>query len=107
MDALVSKLQLLGPGRNIITPSLERRVATTSEPAKKTCGYYNGDPSRQRTAEAGFDCRVDVSRGLWGFCTTTVISEGDCNFAGAYFDHDACLEGCGKLGYTNIPTMMW
>ncbi|KAK8020056.1 non-ribosomal peptide synthetase [Apiospora arundinis] len=105
MDALASKLQFLNPGGNAPTPSFERRAVTTSEPSKKTCGYYNGDPNRQRTAEAGFDCRVDVSRGLWGFCTTTVISAGDCNFAGACFDRDACLEGCGKVGYSNMPTM--
>ncbi|KAK6842867.1 hypothetical protein PG987_003727 [Apiospora arundinis] len=105
MDALALKLQFLNPGGNAPTPSFERRAVTTSEPSKKTCGYYNGDPNRQRTAEAGFDCRVDVSRGLWGFCTTTVISAGDCNFAGACFDRDACLEGCGKVGYSNMPTM--
>ncbi|KAK8088414.1 hypothetical protein PG997_003375 [Apiospora hydei] len=105
MDGLALKLQFLNHGGHIVTPSLERRAVTTSAPAKKTCGYYSGDPSRQRTAEAGFDCRVDVSRALWGFCTTTVISAGDCNFAGACFDRDSCLEGCGKLGFTKIPTM--
>ncbi|KAK7950959.1 uncharacterized protein PG986_006687 [Apiospora aurea] len=105
MDGLALKLQFLNHGGHIVTPSLERRAVTTSAPTKKTCGYYNGDPRRQRTAEAGFDCRVDVSRALWGFCTTTVISAGDCNFAGACFDRDSCLDGCGKLGFTNIPTM--
>ncbi|KAK8055079.1 hypothetical protein PG993_000306 [Apiospora rasikravindrae] len=94
MDALALNLQFLNHGGHIVTPSIERRAVTTSAPAKKTCGYYDGDPSRQRTAEEGFDCRVDVSRALWGFCTTTVISAGDCNFAGACFDRDACLEGC-------------
>ncbi|KAK6948737.1 hypothetical protein Daesc_010508 [Daldinia eschscholtzii] len=48
-----------------------------------TCGYQDGDPSKSRTAEPDYDCRIDTANGLWGFCPTTVAIASDCGLAGA------------------------
>ncbi|KAL2171534.1 hypothetical protein VTG60DRAFT_2367 [Thermothelomyces hinnuleus] len=40
--------------------------------------YYSGDSSKPRTAEPGFDIRIDLFHGLFGFCPTTVIAATDC-----------------------------
>ncbi|KAH8913059.1 hypothetical protein BR93DRAFT_974466 [Coniochaeta sp. PMI_546] len=77
---------------------VEKRIVTEMS----TCGYLNGDPSLPRTANTGFNCRVDTSHGLWGFCPTTVISAVDCGLGGACIDSYACSKGCG---YTNNPSM--
>ncbi|KAH8660437.1 hypothetical protein BX600DRAFT_523389 [Xylariales sp. PMI_506] len=70
-----------------------------------TCGYENGDPSEPRTANAGYDCRVDVTLGLWGFCPTTVILASDCGLAGVCQDNYSCTDGCGNLaGVFGITT---
>ncbi|KAI0011469.1 hypothetical protein F4779DRAFT_615489 [Xylariaceae sp. FL0662B] len=69
-----------------------------------TCGYADGDPSRPRTAEPGFNCRVDISRGLWGFCPTTVVSASDCGLAAACADSAACSTGCGMIGVSDVTT---
>ncbi|KAK0614019.1 hypothetical protein B0T14DRAFT_437951, partial [Immersiella caudata] len=65
--------------------------------------YFSGDPSRIRTAETGFDARVDIERSLWGFCPTFVISAPDCGLAGNCVDRHSCPRGCGKgLGLTTF-----
>ncbi|KAL6872048.1 hypothetical protein J3F83DRAFT_733624 [Trichoderma novae-zelandiae] len=61
-----------------------------------TCGYQNGDPNKFRTANLGFDCRVDTMNGLWGFCPVTVVAATDCGLAGSCVDHGSCSSGCGK-----------
>ncbi|KAL7908164.1 hypothetical protein GGI35DRAFT_55381 [Trichoderma velutinum] len=69
-----------------------------------TCGYENGDAKKIRTANAGFDCRVDTMNGLWGFCPVTVIAATDCGLAGSCIDHGSCSSGCGKTANTKLTT---
>lgn len=73
----------------------------------ETCGFHNGDPDRPRTAENGFDCRIDTERGLWGFCPTTVIAASDCGLAGNCVDRHDCSRGCGISGTSGITTFTW
>lgn len=72
-----------------------------------TCGYLNGDPKKIRTANSGFNCRVDTLRGIWGFCPTTVIAATDCGFAVACIDSKSCSDGCGQLDNTKLTTWTW
>lgn len=72
-----------------------------------TCGYHNGDPDRPRSAESGFDCRIDTQNGLWGFCPTTVIAARDCGLAGNCVDKHDCSKGCGITGVSGITTFTW
>lgn len=72
-----------------------------------TCGYGNGRVDVPRTADPGFDCRVDVQKRLWGFCPTTVIAASDCGLAGACVDNHACSTGCGISGDSTITTFSW
>lgn len=69
-----------------------------------TCGYQNGDPNKFRTANPGFDCRVDTMNGLWGFCPVTVIAATDCGLAGSCVDHGSCSRGCGKTANSKLTT---
>ncbi|KAH9897599.1 hypothetical protein F4778DRAFT_744205 [Xylariomycetidae sp. FL2044] len=69
-----------------------------------TCGYRNGNPALSRTANPGFHCLVDITRGLWGFCPTTVISASDCGLWAACVDSYACSTGCGQMGTTGLTT---
>ncbi|KAL6872424.1 hypothetical protein HDV57DRAFT_265125 [Trichoderma longibrachiatum] len=69
-----------------------------------TCGYQDGDPNKFRTANPGFDCRVDTMNGLWGFCPVTVIAATDCGLAGSCFDHGSCSRGCGKTDNDRLTT---
>lgn len=82
---------------------LRRRQDDDSE----TCGFHDGDPDRPRTAEDGFDCRIDTERGLWGFCPTTVIVASDCGLAGNCVDSHDCSRGCGIRGTSGITTFTW
>ena len=72
-----------------------------------TCGYHDGDPDRPRTAEKGFECRIDTERGLWGFCPTTVKVASDCGLAGSCVDEGSCSKGCGIRGSSGITTFTW
>ncbi|KAH8812980.1 hypothetical protein F5884DRAFT_832546 [Xylogone sp. PMI_703] len=69
-----------------------------------TCGYNNGDPTKPRTANSGFNCRVDTKNGLWGFCPTTVIAATDCGLAGCCIDTSNCSDGCGIIDVDSITT---
>ncbi|KAH0495894.1 hypothetical protein TgHK011_009420 [Trichoderma gracile] len=69
-----------------------------------TCGYQDGDPNKFRTANPGFDCRVDTMNGLWGFCPVTVIAATDCGLAGSCVDHGSCSRGCGKTANAKLTT---
>ncbi|KAK4664152.1 uncharacterized protein QC763_0082960 [Podospora pseudopauciseta] len=60
--------------------------------------FSRGDASKVRTANNGFDCRVDLIHDLWGFCPTTVISATDCGLAGSCVDKHGCSKG---WGFTN------
>ncbi|KAM0454954.1 hypothetical protein ACHAPV_008095 [Trichoderma viride] len=69
-----------------------------------TCGFQNGDPNKMRTADPGFDCRVDTMNGLWGFCPVTVIAATDCGLAGSCVDQASCSSGCGQTGMNQLTT---
>jgi hypothetical protein len=68
--------------------------------------FVTGDASNVRTANPGFDCRVDLLHDLWGFCPNTVIAATDCGLAGSCVDSFSCSKGCG---FTNAPltTFTW
>ncbi|KAL6917574.1 hypothetical protein FSHL1_009004 [Fusarium sambucinum] len=68
-----------------------------------TCGYLNGDPDKARTADPGWNCRVDTRNGLWGFCPTTVLTASDCGLAGYCIDKGPCSTGCG-MDDTDLTT---
>lgn len=72
-----------------------------------TCGYRDGDPDQPRTANPGFDCRVDTQHALWGFCPTTVIAATDCGLAGSCVDSHGCSSGCGLIASTALTTFTW
>ncbi|KAL6792960.1 hypothetical protein J3E68DRAFT_451386 [Trichoderma sp. SZMC 28012] len=80
----------------------DKRAVVQTE--MSTCGYQDGDPKKVRTANPGFDCRVDTMNGLWGFCPVTVIAATDCGLAGSCVDHASCSSGCGKTANTKLTT---
>ncbi|EWZ39290.1 uncharacterized protein FOBCDRAFT_320435 [Fusarium oxysporum Fo47] len=69
-----------------------------------TCGYLDGDRKKKRTADSGFNCRVDTRNGLWGFCPTTVLTASDCGLAGSCVDRHDCSDGCGMTGSKDLTT---
>ncbi|KAH4801682.1 hypothetical protein HBH61_191910 [Parastagonospora nodorum] len=91
----------------LVTCFLVLGIATASQAASiDTCGYSEGDPKNPRTADPGFDCRVDAKNGLWGFCPTTVALPVDCGLAGVCVDSHSCTKGCGRLTRrTDITTV--
>lgn len=66
--------------------------------------FSGGDASNTRTAESGFDIRVDVANGAWGFCATS--NPGQCDMAGSCFDSFSCSRGCG-FGNIALKTLTW
>ncbi|KAB5576279.1 hypothetical protein GE09DRAFT_1095234 [Coniochaeta sp. 2T2.1] len=88
------------PRRDNSTLFVEKRIVTELS----TCGFLNGDPTNPRTANPGFNCRIDTSHGIWGFCPTTVISAIDCGLGGACIDLHSCSDGCGITNNPSITT---
>ena len=84
---------------------VERRQQTTA--FVSTCGFKDGDAGQPRTANSGFDCRVDTMHAIWGFCPTTVIAATDCGLAGNCVDSHDCSTGCGIKGTPGITTFTW
>jgi hypothetical protein len=80
-----------------------KRIATELT----TCGYLDGDPKVVRTANSGYNCRVDTLHALWGFCPTSVIAATDCGLAAACIDSYACSDGCGKTTDLKATTWTW
>ncbi|KAL7794047.1 hypothetical protein V8C43DRAFT_281003 [Trichoderma afarasin] len=80
----------------------DKRAVVQTE--MSTCGYQDGDPKKVRTANPGFDCRVDTMNGLWGFCPVTVIAATDCGLAGSCVDHASCSSGCGRTANVKLTT---
>lgn len=73
-----------------------------------TCGYSNGNPTLPITAVKGFQCRIDIENGLWGFCSADVQAASDCSFVGQCFDTHTCERGCGKTdGSSGIISTTW
>ncbi|KAF5564435.1 hypothetical protein FNAPI_2143 [Fusarium napiforme] len=94
---LVTKAPFLPQPSNILEP---RAISTELS----TCGYLDGDPKKKRTADSGFNCRVDTRNGLWGFCPTTVLTASDCGLAGSCVDRHDCSDGCGMTGSKGLTT---
>lgn len=67
--------------------------------------FSSGDPTKERTANGGFECRVDLDRSLWGFCPTTVLFASDCGLAGNCVDRHSCSKGCGRG--PGLTTFTW
>ncbi|TQW02482.1 hypothetical protein IF2G_10082 [Cordyceps javanica] len=80
------------------TNDTQHLLARAGEPDPlTTCGYLDGNPTRFRTANSGYNCRFDTANSLWGYCPTTVIRAVDCGLAGACIDRHDCTKGCGNL----------
>ncbi|KAF1837352.1 hypothetical protein BDW02DRAFT_544277 [Decorospora gaudefroyi] len=100
----LARSPIIPPAPNATEPASLDRRQDISAPVT-TCGYRDGNPSRARTADPGYGCRVDTANGLWGFCLTTVISAKDCGLAGVCVDSQSCTSGCGRLtDRTDITT---
>ncbi|KAM0461765.1 hypothetical protein ACHAO4_000950 [Trichoderma viride] len=74
------------PRRNVEQHGTDFDKRADIQTRMSTCGFQNGDPNKMRTADPGFDCRVDTMNGLWGFCPVTVIAATDCGLAGSCVD---------------------
>lgn len=72
-----------------------------------TCGYLDGNVNAPRTAQPGFDCRVDTAHGIWGFCPTTVIAATDCGLAAACKDSGTCASICRVNPDPDLTTFTW
>lgn len=71
-----------------------------------TCGYEDGDPNKVRTANDGYNCRINTRDGIWGFCSTTNIAVTDCRMAGRCVDTHECTDGCGLFDQ-DLFTTTW
>ncbi len=85
------------------TLALDRRQATVT---KFSTVFSTGDRSKIRTADSGFEFRVDVLNGLWGVCATSDADVKDCGMAGSCVDSFSCSKGCGFTGEA-LPTFTW
>lgn len=114
LQLFISTSNALLPALPTVTqrPSLlERRSNEIQQRAisteLSTCGYLNGDPGKERTADPGFNCRIDTRNGIWGFCPTSVIVATDCGLAGSCVDKYECAEGCGITDKKDLTTFTW
>ena len=90
-----------------LRPKLKPRQTDTLSTYVSTCGYLNGDANLPRTANLGFDCRVDTKNAIWGFCPTTIVAVSNCGLVGGCVDAHACNTGCGISGDPSITTFTW
>lgn len=86
---------------------LKPRQADITTTHYSTCGYLNGNASLPRTANSGYDCRVDTKNAIWGFCSTAILAVSDCGFVGGCVDTHACDSGCGISGDPGVTTSTW
>lgn len=80
---------------------------TTTASYVWTCGYLDGDIDEPRTAQAGYNCRIDTADSLWGFCPTSVRSASDCGLAAACQDSGSCSDVCQYNTNTALTTFTW
>lgn len=92
------------PRRNVEQHGTDFDKRVDIQTQMSTCGFQNGDPSKMRTADPGFDCRVDTMNGLWGFCPVTAIAATDCGLAGSCVDQASCSGGCGQTDMNQLTT---
>jgi len=105
VNVYLSTYTMRHEARRLILSNVLQPRQTTIFPT--TCGYADGDLTRPRTADRGFNCRTDALNSLWGFCPTSVITATDCGFAGNCVDAFSCTFGCGIFGNTNLATFTW
>ena len=68
--------------------------------------FSGGDASNTRKALSGYDIRVDLANGAWGFCDSN--NAGQCDMAGTCVDDYSCSSGCGFAnGNTVLKTWTW
>lgn len=98
--------QLGARSRNATTTLIQQKRQNGAIITRLSTVFLGGDVSKTRTANPGYDCRIDLSAKLWGFCPTTVIAASDCGLAGSCVDNHACSKGCG---FTNLDltTFTW
>lgn len=94
----VDAIALIAPAP--AAPMIHGREVKT---AFSTCGYLNGDPALSWVAGQGFNCRVDIAQGVWGFCPTSVVAASDCGLGGFCFDAGPCSKGCGRASLKDNP----
>ena len=85
------------------TLALDKREETTDFITFATI-FDHGNPSWRRTAESGYDIRVDMANSAWGFCGSD--NPGQCDMAGVCVDSFSCSRGCG-FGNTLLKTWTW
>ncbi|KAK4126796.1 hypothetical protein N657DRAFT_566866, partial [Parathielavia appendiculata] len=95
-----SALALFGRQPNTTLPLDRRQGTVLASITRFSTIFFTGDASKTRTANPGFDCRVDILHDLWGFCPSSVIAATDCGLAGSCVDSFSCSKGCG---FTNSP----
>lgn len=93
-----------GPPSNGATTLVLDRCEGTTEFITFSTIFDHGDASRWRTAESGYDIRVDVANSAWGFCGSD--DPGQCDMAGVCVDSFSCSRGCG-FGNTVLKTWTW
>jgi len=102
-SALVGRQRL--PSNGTTTLALDKRQGSYSFLTYATI-YNGGDGSRRRTAQPGYDIRVDVANGAWGFCGSN--NPGQCDMAGVCVDSFSCSRGCGfGFGNPGLKTWTW
>ncbi|KHE87566.1 hypothetical protein GE21DRAFT_1281687 [Neurospora crassa] len=84
--------------RNATTTLIQQKRQNGVIVTRLSTVFLSGEVSKTRTANPGYDCRIDLGARLWGFCPTAVIAASDCGLAGSCVDNHACSKGCG---YTN------
>ncbi|KAK3905576.1 hypothetical protein C8A05DRAFT_12600 [Staphylotrichum tortipilum] len=85
-------LPLLGGGGQVTASALVGRQAAPIV-TKFTTVYGGGDPSVRRTADSGYEIRVDTTNGAWGFCATKNANQ--CDMGDTCVDDTTCTAGCG------------
>jgi hypothetical protein len=91
------------PSDGATTPALETRQGTALFTTIATI-YAGGDVSQARTANKGFDIRVDLANTAFGFCDSNNLNQ--CDMAGTCVDDFSCSGGCG-FGNTALVTWTW
>lgn len=92
--------------RNATTTLIQQKRQNGAIVTRLSTVFLSGDSSRSRTANPEYDCRIDLSAKLWGFCPTTVIAASDCGLAGSCVDNHACSKGCGFTDQ-DLTTFTW
>ncbi|RSM02850.1 hypothetical protein CEP52_007755 [Fusarium oligoseptatum] len=96
---------LIKPSRTLTIRHRNTRVQPRAFSTElSTCGYEDGDPDKVRTANDGYNCRINTRDGLWGFCSTTNIHVTDCRMAARCVDTHQCSDGCGSFNEDSFTT---